>query len=161
MWLKSDILEKHGTNINNNLKFRVWKHDMPCALEKIIMAELSGHISKYVNFIKCVSGLKLNLIHSNQHLPQGRDFTRMLLIFLWWKFNLIHAYQHSQHPKKHKNRNSETTRGKVSNRRFKAVQGSNRSKGTEIEVINKDVWRKRKEKVFNRRNWLIHNAKLN
>ena len=34
-----------------NLKFRVWKHDMPCASEKIIMAELSRHISEHLNVI--------------------------------------------------------------------------------------------------------------
>ena len=26
-----------------NLKFRMWRHGMLCALEKIIMAEVSGH----------------------------------------------------------------------------------------------------------------------
>ena len=32
------------------------------------------------------------------------------------------------------------------------------SKDREIELIGKDIWRKRKEKLFNRRNWLIHNV---
>ena len=46
-------------------------------------------------------------------------------------------------------------------RRFKAAQGSNRSKDREIELKNKEVWRRKKEKVFNRRNLFKHNAKVN
>ena len=38
-----------------------------------------------------------------------------------------------------------------SDRRFKAAQGSNRPKDRGIELINKEVWRKRKGKVFSRR----------
>ena len=46
------------------------------------------------------------------------------------------------------------------NRRFKAVQDWNRSKGRGIELINKGIWRNREEKVFNRRNWLIHKVNV-
>ena len=42
--------------------------------------------------------------------------------------------------------------GAVSNRRFKAVQGSNRSEDREIELISKKVRRKRLGKVLSRRN---------
>ena len=52
VWLSSNTLEKcYMTNIYFNLKFRVWKYDMPCASEKIIMALVSAHISDYVNII--------------------------------------------------------------------------------------------------------------
>ena len=110
----------------------------------------------------------------------------MLSMFSWCKLNLIHGNQHSlwillkvinvlrkedlalltvtsirSIRKSTKNRNSETRW--QGNRKFKAVQGSNRSKNREIELINKEkkeVWRKRKEKVFNRRNRLIHNMEV-
>ena len=36
-------------NVYSNLKSRMWKHDMPCTSEKIIMAEVSGQTSKNVN----------------------------------------------------------------------------------------------------------------
>ena len=45
-------------------------------------------------------------------------------------------------------------------RKFKAVQGSNRSKDREIELINKEVWGKRKEKMFDKRNLLIPYVKV-
>ena len=38
-----------------------------------------------------------------------------------------------------------------SDRKFKAAQGSNRPKDRGLELINKEVWRKRKGKVFSRR----------
>ena len=44
-----------------------------------------------------------------------------------------------------KHRNSET-RWKVTDRRMTGAQSSNRSKDREIELINKEVWKKRKEK---------------
>ena len=48
-----------------------------------------------------------------------------------------------------------------SDRRFKAAQGSNRSKDREILLINTKVWRNRKEKmVFNKRNWFIQSVKV-
>ena len=41
-----DTLEKsYGKNVNINLKFRVWKHDMSFPLRKIILVEISGNIS--------------------------------------------------------------------------------------------------------------------
>ena len=60
VWLNSDILEKHYvTNINTNLKYHLWKYDIPWALEKIIMAEVSGHITKRVTIINVFHGLNL------------------------------------------------------------------------------------------------------
>ena len=43
-----------------------------------------------------------------------------------------------------------------SNRKFKTQTGSK----TEREQVDKEVWRKRKEKVFNTRIWLMHNMKV-
>ena len=40
------------------------------------------------------------------------------------------------------------------------IQDSNRKKVREIKVIDKEVWKKRKEKVLNTRMRLIHNAKV-
>ena len=60
--INSGTLEKrYATNINTTLKFCVWKHEMPCALEKIIMAEVSGHISQHVNVINVFYGVNLIL----------------------------------------------------------------------------------------------------
>ena len=42
----------------------------------------------------------------------------------------------------------------------KTVHGSNRSNDREIELIKKEIWKKRKEKMFKRRNWMIHNVKV-
>ena len=81
---------------------------LPCALEKIIMTEVSGHISMYgYQYFYCC---KLNLIHSNQKdgiLPACYQY------FLHWKISPINAYQHSQHLKKPERRNSETAKWKV------------------------------------------------
>ena len=46
----------------------------------------------------------------------------------------MYVNQHSQHLRKHKNRNSIEGNGRI-----KAVQGLNRSKDTEIELINKQI----------------------
>ena len=79
-------------NIYSNLKFRVWKYDIPCASEKIIMAEVGGHTSKcYKGFSWC----KLSLIH-------GQDFNESYRYSLRWKFSLIQDNQRSQHPRKYK-----------------------------------------------------------
>ena len=63
MWLNSETLEKHYvTNIYSSLKSRVWKHHMPCPLEKTIITEIRGHTSEHVyviivfhdvNLLKC------------------------------------------------------------------------------------------------------------
>ena len=41
--------KKSMWQIFNYRKFRVWKHYMPCSLEKIIMAEVSGHIQSLIS----------------------------------------------------------------------------------------------------------------
>ena len=51
-WRNSDKREKsYMRSIHSNLKFRVWKQDIPCALVKITMTEVSGHIFHDVNSI--------------------------------------------------------------------------------------------------------------
>ena len=40
------------------------------------------------------------------------------------------------------------------------IQVPNRPKDREIEFTNKEVWKKRNEKVFNTGIWLIHNVKV-
>ena len=56
-------------NINSNLNFFVLEHGMPCVLEKIIMADVSGYIVEHVNVINVFHDV--NLIHCHQHSPQG------------------------------------------------------------------------------------------
>ena len=83
------------------------------------------------------------------NVPQSRGVTESYNCFTKWKCILIHGNQHSQ-PKGHK---TQKLRKKMkSDRRFKAAQDSNRPKDRGIELINKEVWRKRKGKVFSRRN---------
>ena len=60
---------------------------------------------------QCFSWCKLNLIHSIY--PKAEILLKRYQCFPQWKLSLINANQHSQHPKKHKNRNFETTRWKV------------------------------------------------
>ena len=52
--------------------FFVLKHVVPCVLEKIIMAEVSGYIVKHVNVINVFRDL--NLIHGDQQSPQGQVY---------------------------------------------------------------------------------------
>ena len=56
-------------NIYSNLTFFVLKHGMPCVLEKIVMAEISGYIIEHVNIINVFRDV--NLKHGDQHSPQG------------------------------------------------------------------------------------------
>ena len=60
---------------------------------------------------QCCSWCKLNLIHSIY--PKAEILLKGYQCFLQWNLSLINANQHSQHLKKHKNRNSETTRWKI------------------------------------------------
>ena len=73
MWLNLDTLEKHYvTNINTNLKFRLWKHDMPCVLEKVIMAEVSGHIAERISVINVFHSANLILYKVTRIYPKAR-----------------------------------------------------------------------------------------
>ena len=145
VWLNSVKLEERYVR---NLKFRMWKHDMPCVLQKVIMTEVSGH----KNVFHDVSSI---LYMVTNIYPKAEILLKCYQCFLFWKLIFIHVKQHSQHPKKRKSRKSMKGNG-----RFKAARSLNRSKDTQIELTNKEIWRKRKEKSFNRRNWLIHNVKV-
>ena len=58
LWLNSDTLEKsYVRNIYSNLKFRVWKHEMPWALKKISWRRWVG-ISEHVDVINVFHGVK-------------------------------------------------------------------------------------------------------
>ena len=92
-------------------------------------------------------------------LLHGRDFTKSYQCFPWWRLSLIHGNQHSQHLKKYKKTETPKQDGTQDGKQQK-IQGSNRSKDREMELLNKEVWRKRKGKVFNTRIWLIHNSKV-
>ena len=84
------------------------------------------------------SWYKLNLIHGNQHLPQARLFSKMLSIFFVMKtypYSRLPEFTASGKVQKQELRNKKMK----GNRRFKAVQGSNRSKDREIEFLNKEV----------------------
>ena len=47
-----------------------------------------------------------------------------------------------------------------SNRKFKTQTGQKTERERERERVDKEVWMKGKEKVFNKRIWLIHNMKV-
>ena len=44
--------KRYVRNVYYNMKFCVWKYDMPCASKKIIMVEVSGYVSEHLNVIK-------------------------------------------------------------------------------------------------------------
>ena len=72
---------------------------MSCALEKIIMAEVSRHISERLNVINVFHGI----------YPKVDDFTRMLLIFFVVKTcSRLPAFTVSEKAKKQKLRNNKT-----------------------------------------------------
>ena len=123
MWLNLDTLEKHDK----------YKYQSKISWVKIWHAmcfkENSNGWSKWAykpvcKCYQCFSWYKLNLIHGNQHLTQGRDFTIIPSIFLYENLALfmltsIHSIQ---------KRNSKTTRWKIVNIRFKAQTDQNTEK---------------------------------
>ena len=59
-------------NIYVNMKFRERKHDMSCAQENIIMAELNRHTSEHVNVINIFHDLNSHLYTvTNRHSKVG------------------------------------------------------------------------------------------
>ena len=66
----------------------------------------------------------------------------------------IHGKQHSQHPKNYKNQNLGIKM--EGDTKDSSVEGS---KDREIELIRRKAWRRIKEEVFKKRNWLF-NLKL-
>ena len=143
------------TNVYFNLKLRIWKHDMPCALKKIMMAEVSGAYKPACECYKCFSWYKLNLLHNEPHAP---DFNKFINVLHGENLALFTVTSFQSLQKSTGNRNSEIRW----NPRWKATKNSssNRSNDRKIEFINKEVYRKKKEKVFITRIWLIHNTKV-
>ena len=157
MWLNSDTLEKNVTNIYCHLKFPVWNHSMPCALEKTIMVEVSGHVSKLVNVIFVFQDVSSVLCTVTTIHPKVRMLQKVITVFQHENLALFMVTSICSIRKSTKHR---LWNNMKSDRRFKVTQGSNKSKDRGIELINKELWRKRKEKVFSRRNWFIHNVKV-
>ena len=143
--------KRYMITINTNLKFRVWKHDLPCALEKTIMAEVSRRTSERVNVINVFHGVNLILYTVANIYPMAGSFLNAINVFCSEKlalftFTSIHSIKKAQKQKLWNNKMKVLNRSNRNNRRFKAVHGSNRSKGREIELINREVWRNRKKK---------------
>ena len=152
MWLYSDTSKKcYVKNVSCNLKFCVSKHDMARASRKTIMADVSRHTNEHVNFVKIfhdvtsysMAGILLKVIN----VFHGEDLALFTV-------TSIHSIWKST--KKTETPKQDGTQGGKQQK----IQGSNRSKDREMELLNKEVWRKRKGKVFNTRIWLIHNAKV-
>ena len=61
---------------------------------------------------------------------------------------------------KKRNWNSEIKQDGTQDGKQQKIQVSNSSEDRETDLINKEVWRKIKEKVLNTRIWLAHNAKV-
>ena len=61
---------------------------------------------------------------------------------------------------KKRNWNSEIKQDGTQDGKQQKIQVSNSSEDGETDLINKEVWRKIKEKVLNTRIWLAHNAKV-
>ena len=127
MWLNSGTLE----NVMWGISIAIWN-----SVRENNNGESKRTHKQTCECYQCFSLCKLNLVHGPQ------DFTESYQCFSSWKLTLIHGNQHSQHPKKKK----KTETPKQSGRQQK-IQGSNRSKDREIELINKKF--EGKEKVFN------------
>ena len=116
----------------------MWKHDMPCVSEKIILAEVSEYIRQHVNVINIVHKINSILYTVTSIEPKTGILLKVINVFHSRNLALfivtnIHSTRRSA-----KNRNSET-RWKVK------IQGSNRSNDKDIELINLKVWRKIKK----------------
>ena len=90
---------------------------------------------------------------------QGRNFTKTINVFRSENLALFTVARIYRIRNSKISRNFET-RWKVTEDSRLQLQGSSRSKDRGIELMSKEVRRKRKEKVFNRRNWLILNVKV-
>ena len=64
-----------------NLKFRVWKHDIPYTLEKIIMAEVSKHIIKHVNVINVLHDVNSILYTVTNIHPKAEIFLKLSMLY--------------------------------------------------------------------------------
>ena len=102
----------------------------------------------YQSFSWC----KLNLMRGKQIHPKAGIFRSKNLVLS--TVTSIHNIRKST-----KYRNSEKKMKGRCETLCKA-QMSNRSEKREIELINKEVWRERKQKVLNRINWFTHNVQV-
>ena len=109
MWLNSDTLEKNVTNIYCHLKFPVWNHSMPCALEKTIMVEVSGHVSKLVNVIFVFQDVSSVLCTVTTIHPKVRMLQKVITVFQHENLALFTVTSICSIRKSTKHRDSETT----------------------------------------------------
>ena len=126
MWLNSDTLEKHVTNIYCHLKFCVWNQDMPCALEKTIVAEKSGLINNLVNVIIVFHDVRSVFYTVTIIQPKAGMLRKVVTVsqrenLALFTVTSIHSTRKSKKQKLKQNKMK-------SGRRCKAAQGSNRSK---------------------------------
>ena len=115
--------------INTNLKFCARNHNMPCALKKIKMSEVSGYLSERVNLINVFHGVNLISYTVTSIYPRAKILLECYKCFFSENLALFTCYQHPKHRKEHKNRISEITRLKV----------TEDSKGREIRLICKEA----------------------
>ena len=124
------------------------RENMTCfALEKIIMTEVSEH----VNVTNCFHDVNTILCAVNNIHPKAGIFRSENLV--------LSTVTSIQHPKKYK---VQKLWNKVKGRceTLCKAQMSNRSEKREIELINKEVWWERKQKVPNRINWFTYNVQV-
>ena len=111
MQLNSDTLrECYLINVYSNLKFCVWKHDMPCASEEILTAKVGGQQTSMMVFMMST--------RSYTRCTRYRDFTS----FPWWKCSFIHCNQHSLHPKKYKKKKKKRNSKTKWNKKWKTTE---------------------------------------
>ena len=116
----------------SNLEFRLFKHDMPCASEEIIMAEVRRHTSEYV-FHGANSILYKAHLMAEISLKVTNVFrSENLALFTVTSIHCIRKSTKKEAPKL----------DEIQNGKQHKIQGSNRSKDWEIELI--EVWWKRK-----------------
>ena len=159
MWLNLDTLEKHyATNYVLPSKIS-WVKPLPAMYFRENNNGGSKPAYKQAWNVIIVFHDVSSILYTVSNI-HPKAVAKSYHCFPTWKLSLIHGNQDSQNPKKHK---TQILRNKMKtdrDLRYKAAQGSNRSKDRGIELINKESWRKRKEKLFNWRNWFIQNVKL-
>ena len=102
----------------SNLEFRLFKHDMPCASEEIIMAEVRRHTSEYVfhgvNSILHAAHLMAEILLKATNIFRSKN----LALFTITSIHCIRKNTKKEAPKL----------DEIQNGKQHKIQGSNRSK---------------------------------
>ena len=111
--------KSYVTNIYSNLKFRVWKHDIPYALEKIIMAEVSRHIKVSIWMLLLFFMMQAQSYTWQPNSLQGQGFIKVIIVFPTENVDLFTVARIHWIQKSLLNRNPETRQKLTENSRMR------------------------------------------